>query len=197
VDEATLQFYRKNAQSYAEWAKAPSARLENFLALLPPGGLILELGCGAGNHSAEILAGGFKLRATDGSPEMAEIASRRLGHPVETLRFDELDAHDAYDGVWASACLLHVPRDDLAAILRRIHYALKPDGLFYASFKAGEGDGRDNLGRYYNYPSPEWLQATYAAAGAWSSISSGTSEIKSFDETPATMLHLVVRKPAD
>jgi SAM-dependent methyltransferase len=196
VDEATLQFYRDNARSYAEWAKAPSARLKNFLALLPLGGSILELGCGAGNHSAEILANGFQLRATDGSPEMAEIASRRLGHPVETLLFDELDAHDAYDGVWASACLLHVPRDDLAAILRRIHRALKPEGVFYASFKAGEGDGRDNLGRYYNYPSPEWLQATYAAAGSWSSISSGTSEIKSFDETPATMLHLVVRKPA-
>ena len=197
MDEATLQFYRKNAQSYAEWAKAPSARLKNFLALLPPGGSILELGCGAGNHSAEILADGFKLRATDGSPEMAEIASRRLGHPVETLRFDELDAHDAYDGVWASACLLHVPRDDLAAILRQIHRALKSDGFFYASFKVGESGGRDNLGRYYNYPSPQWLQATYAAAGAWSSISSGSSEIKSFDETPATMLHLVVRKPAD
>ena len=77
MDEATLQFYRKNAQSYAEWAKAPSARLKNFLALLPPGATILELGCGAGNHSAEILAGGFKLRATDGSPEMAEIRTPR------------------------------------------------------------------------------------------------------------------------
>jgi SAM-dependent methyltransferase len=194
VDDTTLQFYRQNAQSYAEWAKAPSARLRNFLAMLPPGGSILELGCGAGNHSAEILAGGFKLRATDGSPEMAEIASRRLGCSVEALRFDELDELDVYDGVWASACLLHVPRDDLAAILGRIHRALKSEGFFYASFKAGESDGRDNLGRYYNYPSPEWLQATYAASGAWSSISSGTSEIKGFDKTPATMLHLVVRK---
>src|ERR1700739_154611 len=175
LDETTLQFSRRNARSYAEWAKAPSARLKNFLALLPQGGSILELGCGAGNHSAEMLAAGFKVRATDGSPEMAEIASRRLGHPVETLLFYELDEHDAYDGVWASACLLHVPRDDLAGILRRIRRALNPEGLFYASFKVGEADGRDNLGRYYNYPSPQWLQATYAAAGAWRSISSGTS----------------------
>jgi hypothetical protein len=96
--------------------------------------------------------------------------------------------------VWASACLLHAPRDELADILGRIHRALKRDGLFYASFKIGEGDGRDSLGRYYNYPSPEWLQATYAATDEWRSISSGTSEIKSFDGTPATMLHLVVRK---
>jgi len=194
VDEKTLQFYRNNAQSYADWAKAPSTRLRAFLALVPPGGSILELGCGAGNHSADMLAAGFKLRATDGSPEMAEIASRKLDHPVETMLFDELNENEAYDGVWASACLLHVPRDELAGILRRIRRALKPEGIFYASFKVGEGDGRDNLVRYYNYPSPEWLQATYAAAGAWSSISSDTSEIKSFDETPATMLHLIVRK---
>ena len=194
MDEKTLQFYRSNAQSYADWAKAPSTRLRGFLALLPSGASILELGCGAGNHSAVMLEAGFEVRATDGSREMAEIASRRLGHPVEAMLFQELNAQDAYDGVWASACLLHVPRDELAGIFTRIHRALKSSGVFYASFKIGEGDGRDSLGRYYNYPSPEWLQATYAAAGVWSAVSSGTGEIKSFDGTPATMLHLVVRK---
>jgi SAM-dependent methyltransferase len=171
--------------------------LRAFLALVPPGGLILELGCGAGNHSAVMLEAGFSVRATDGSPEMAEIASRRLGYPVEAMMFHQLDAQDAYDGVWASACLLHVPRDELAGILGRIHRALKPSGTFYASFKIGEGDGRDNLGRYYNYPSPQWLQATYAAAGAWDPLTSDTSVIQSFDETPANMLHLVVRKRSD
>ena len=194
MDETTLQFYRENAEAYAGWAKAPSTRLRGFLALLPPGGSILELGCGAGNHSAVMLAEGFSVRATDGSPEMAEIASQRLGHAVEAMRFDQLDAHEAYDGVWASACLLHVPRDELAGILARIHHALRPSGVFYASYKMGEGDGRDSLGRYYNYGSPEWLEATYANAGPWITLSSDRNVIQSFDETPANMLHLVVRK---
>jgi SAM-dependent methyltransferase len=194
VDEATLQFYRKNAQAYADWAKAPSTRLTGFLALLAPGASILELGCGAGNHSAAMLARGFRVRPTDGSPEMADLASHRLGRPVEAMLFDELDQHDVYDGVWASACLLHAPRDELGGILARIHRALKPDGVFYASFKVGEGDGRDSLGRYYNYPSPAWLDATYAAAGEWDGIVSDTSQIRSFDDAPATMQHLIVRK---
>ncbi|MCK1286386.1 class I SAM-dependent methyltransferase [Bradyrhizobium sp. 44] len=194
MDEGTLQFYRSNARSYADWAKAPSTRLRGFLALLPSGGSILELGCGAGNHSAVMLAEGFSVRATDGSPEMAEIASQRLGHAVEAMRFDQLDAHEAYDGVWASACLLHVPRDELTGILARIHRALRPSGVFYASYKMGEGDGRDSLGRYYNYASPEWLEATYASAGPWITLSSDRNVIQSFDETPANMLHLVVRK---
>ncbi|QOZ25746.1 bifunctional 2-polyprenyl-6-hydroxyphenol methylase/3-demethylubiquinol 3-O-methyltransferase UbiG [Bradyrhizobium sp. CCBAU 51753] len=194
MDEDTLQFYRRNAEAYAGWAKAPSTRLKGFLALLPAGGAILELGCGAGNHAAVMLADGFALRATDGSPEMAEVASRRINHPVEAMRFDELEDQEAYDGVWASACLLHVPRDELAGILGRIHRALKPGGLFYASYKIGHDDGRDSIGRYYNYPSPDWLASTYAASGAWTQVSADTSEIKSFDEAPATMLHIVVRK---
>jgi len=194
MDDATLQFYRKNAASYADWAKAPSSRLIGFLGLLPAGGSILELGCGAGNHAAEMLARGFVVRATDGSPEMAEVASRRLNHPVEAMRFDELDERETYDGVWASACLLHVPRDELAEIFARIHRALKSGGVFYASYKIGERAGRDSLGRYYNYPSQDWLKAAYDSAGTWQMLKSDTSEIKSFDEAPATMLHLVVRK---
>ncbi|MHC2334857.1 class I SAM-dependent methyltransferase [Bradyrhizobium sp. USDA 4454] len=194
MDDATLQFYRRNAEAYAGWAKAPSTRLLGFLKLLPPGGAILELGCGAGNHAAVMLAAGFVLRATDGSPEMAEVAARRINHPVEAMLFDELRDHEAYDGVWASACLLHVPRDELAGVLGRIHRALKPGGLFYASYKIGHGDGRDSIGRYYNYPEAAWLASTYAASGAWTQVSSDTSEIKSFDEAPATMLHIVVRK---
>jgi len=194
VDEETLGFYRRNAEAYAGWAKAPSTRLTGFLALLPAGGSILELGCGAGNHSAKMLEAGFAVRPTDGSPEMAVVASRRLGRPVETMLFHELDEQETYDGVWASACLLHVPRDELAGILARIHRALRPSGVFYASYKMGEGDGRDSLGRYYNYASPEWLEATYASAGPWITLSSDRNVIQSFDETPANMLHLVVRK---
>ncbi|MFB9266503.1 class I SAM-dependent methyltransferase [Bradyrhizobium erythrophlei] len=194
MDEDTLQFYRRYAEAYAGWAKAPSTRLTGFLSLLPPGGAILELGCGAGNHAAVMLAAGFAVRATDGSPEMAAVAARRIGHPVEAMLFDELDDRNTYDGVWASACLLHVPREELAAILTRVHRALKPSGLFYASYKIGHDDGRDSIGRYYNYPSQEWLQATYAPSAAWTQVSSDTSEMKSFDEAPATMLHVVVRK---
>jgi hypothetical protein len=89
-----------------------------------------------------------------------------------------------------------VPRGELAGILSRIRRAPKPSGVFHASLKIGEGDGRDNLGRYYNYRSLDWLQATYAAAGEWILLTSDTSVIQSFDEMPANMLHLVVRKTA-
>ena len=137
MDEETLQFYRSNAEAYARREIAAHTRLMRFLALLAPGAAVLELGCGAGAASAEMLAKGFEVRPTDGSPEMAREASQRLGRPVETLLFHHLDEVAAYDAVWANACLLHVPRQELAHILALIRRALRPDGYFYASSVAG------------------------------------------------------------
>jgi SAM-dependent methyltransferase len=195
VDEDTLQFYRANASAYAEREiTSRQARLTAFLALLAPNATILELGCGAGVDTAEMLARGFDVRPTDGSPELAAEASRRLGCPVETLLFHDLDEVETCDGVWANACLLHVPRPELLHVLTLIWRALKPGGHFYASFKAGEEDGRDKLNRYYNYPSPEWLRATYSSAGNWSSLSIDTGEVRGFDNERAAMLFVVAQK---
>jgi SAM-dependent methyltransferase len=197
VDEATLQFYRGNAEAYAKRTfTSRQARLTAFLALLAPGASILELGCGAGGDTAEMLARGFNVRATDGSPEMASVASRCLGRPVETLLFHDLDEVEAYDAVRANACLLHVPRHQLADVIALIWRALKPAGYFYASFKEGDGDGRDTLNRYYNYPSPEWLRATYPKAGRWSSLSIESGEVIGFDDKMASMLFVVAQKGA-
>ena len=195
MDEATLQFYRGNAEAYAKRTfTSRQARLIAFLALLPPGASILELGCGAGGDTAEMLTRGFDVRPTDGSPEMAAVASKHLGRTVETLLFHDLDEVDAYDAVWANACLLHVPRAELADVLARIWRALKPAGVFYASYKAGEDDGRDTLNRYYNYPSPDWLRATYADAGEWSSLTMETGQVIGFDDKMASMLFVVAQK---
>jgi SAM-dependent methyltransferase len=195
ADEATLRFYRENASAYAEREiTSRRVRLGRFLALLSPGAAILELGCGAGFDTAEMLALGFDVSATDGSPEMAAEASRRLGRPVGTLLFGDLDAVEAYDGVWANACLLHVPRNELPQILKRIWRALKPGGAFYASFKTGDAEGRDTLKRYYNYPSADWLRTVYAGAGNWSSVEIESGEVKGFDNESARMLFVLTRK---
>ena len=195
MDDDTLQFYRRNAEAYAgREITSRQARLNRFLLLLPPGAAILELGCGAGGDSAEMLARGFDVSPTDGSPEMAEVASRRLGRAVETLLFHDLAEVEAYHGVWANACLLHVPRPELAQVLALIWRALKPGGYFYASFKTGDAEGRDTLNRYYNYPTEDWLRATYTEAGDWRELSIETGEVRGFDDKMAEMLLVLTRK---
>ena len=87
-----------------------------------------------------------------------------------------------------------MPRPELADVLARIWRALKAEGVFYASYKEGDGDGRDTLDRYYNYPSQDWLRATYAEAGKWSSLSIDSGEVKGFDDKMAPMLFVVAQK---
>ncbi len=102
----------------------------------------------------------------------------------------------AYDGVWASACLLNCPRADFAGVLARIHAALKPGGALYASFKAGAGEKADKLGRLYNYPDEAWLRAAFAAPDApWTSVAIDTvpGGLDYADEA-TTWLHVLARK---
>ena len=171
-DEATLRFYAIEAPVYTASGKGGVNRhLHAFLDRLAPGAHILELGCGGGRDCQAMLARGFDVDATDGVPEMACKAEERIGRPVRIMRFEELDASEEYDAVWASACLLHVPREKLKLVLALIHRALKPGGLHYASYKAGGVAGRDSFGRYFNYLTLDEVGSAYRASGEWSAIS--------------------------
>ena len=64
------------------------------------GGLVLELGCGTGLLTKELIAAGHRVIATDASPAMLAIARKRLGGAAEeisrlTLPHDELPQADA------------------------------------------------------------------------------------------------------
>lgn len=180
-DADTLAFYDREAAAYAARERGAPVRLRAFLEQLRPRAKILELGCGAGQDAELMTAAGFDVTPTDGSAGLAAQAQARLGRPVRVMRFEELDEAAAYDGVWANACLLHVPEDGLADVLARIHRALKPGGRFHTGFKAGDGGGRDGLGRYYNFPDEARLRAAYAAAGDWATLTITAGKGGGFD----------------
>ncbi|MCB8823119.1 class I SAM-dependent methyltransferase [Microvirga rosea] len=193
-DSVTLNFYADEAEIYATRGQEASHRhIDAFLKHLPAGGTILELGCGGGQDSEAMLARGFDVTPTDGTPEIAREAEKRLGRPVRVLLFDDLDEHGVYDGVWANACLLHVPRQDLPRIIERIHAALKPGGVFYASFKAGTREGRDKFDRYYNYPSEDWLRSAYKEP-VWKSLAIAEEGGSGYDALPTSWLHAMAIK---
>ena len=193
-DPATLKFYADNAASYVQHVEGPTPQLAGFLARLPAGGSVLELGTGNGRDAAAILAAGFAVTPSDASPELAAEAEKRLGVPVRIMAFHELDDVAAYDGVWACACLLHAPRDELTDDLARIFTALRPGGHLVASFKAGGGEGRDALGRYYNYPDAAELHAHAATSGPWASIDITENDGSGYDGRPTRWLWMHARK---
>lgn len=165
-DPATLAFYEANTARYShDFRQAPSRHLDSFLDRLAAGARVLELGCGGGRDAARMAQRGFSVDPTDASAAMVARAREGYGLPARTMRFDDLNAHAAYDAVWAHACLIHIARVDIPAILASIHAALRPRGWHFANFKLGEGEGRDPLGRLTNFPDETWLEDAYRAAG--------------------------------
>lgn len=145
-DINTLKFYAKEAVAYTSKGKGQNhLHLDAFLSKIPPGGAILELGCGAGHHSEHMISKGFAVTPTDGTQEIAKIAQKRLRIPVGVLLFSDLNEQNRFDGIWANACLLHIPQNDLGAVIDRIHLALKSDGYFYSTYKARQNEGRDQF----------------------------------------------------
>jgi SAM-dependent methyltransferase len=194
-DPATLDFYSKEAPVYtASGPQGASRHLPTFLDRLQPGARILELGCGGGRDAAFMLARGFDVDATDGTPEIAAQAERHLQRPVRVMQFDGLNSVSEFDAVVASASLLHVPRAGLSSVLHRIWIALKPRGWHIASYKGGGHEGRDRFGRYFNYLDAEELRSQYLQAGDWTDVNIWSGMGGGYDGVQGPWHAITVRK---
>ncbi|WP_345907021.1 class I SAM-dependent methyltransferase [Sphaerochaeta sp. UBA5849] len=144
-----MNYYDKHADTYINSTVSVDmgSQYSLFLPYLPKGASILDAGCGSGRDSLHFLEQGYKVEAFDNSSAMVEHARALTGLAVRKLSFAELDYDSTFDGIWACASLLHVPRTELPAVFRLLHRALKPKGLLYCSFKDREADfsqgGRD------------------------------------------------------
>lgn len=147
---ATLDFYNRHSEEYSEktFGADLSVLREDFLSCLPLSGSILDLGCGSGRDAYAFSERGYSVTAVDGSEGMCEAARKNTGLEVIRKNFSELDYAGEFDGVWASCSLLHVPSAELPEILGKIDRALKPNGIFYCSFKKGDFEG-EREERYY------------------------------------------------
>ncbi len=119
-----------------------------FLAHLPPGGAVLDAGCGSGRDSRAFLQRGFHVTSIDASARMVELASHFLQRPVLQLRLQDLSYQSQFDGIWAQASVLHVPRTEVDEVLVQFTEALKVGGVCFLSFKEGTGDRSEN-GRHF------------------------------------------------
>ena len=149
--DKTVEYYNNKAQEFFESTVNVdmSEHYRVFLNFLPPGGKILDAGCGSGRDSLYFINQGFQVIAIDASPALASLSSKLIGQPVAVLRFQDMNFEKEFDGIWSCASLLHVPRSEMNDVLSRLTRALKPKGVLYASFKYGDGERKDN-GRFFN-----------------------------------------------
>ena len=130
---------------------------DRFIFCLPEKAYVLDFGCGSGRDSKYFIERGFSVTAVDGSEKMCELASKNIGQPVECMQFDQLRDTARYDGIWACSSILHVEREKLPDILRKMIKALKENGVIYTCFKVGDTCGVRN-GRYFNDMTRELLE---------------------------------------
>ena len=159
-EDLTIQYYNDHAESFFEnTVNLDMTQFHHrFLGYLPEGGTILDAGCGSGRDAKAFVGAGFQVEAFDASERLTEIARKLVGPsvPVHVLRFQEIGYEDQFDGIWACASLVHVPKADLAPVFAQLNRALKPLGHLYASFKYGEGVQTRN-GRIFIYMSESSL----------------------------------------
>ena len=129
-----LQYYRARAAEYdatsygavaAEMASVPA--IVDRLAI---SGDVIELACGTGIWTAELVRHATSLTAVDGAPEMLELARERVRTGV---RFEQVDLFNwtpspSWDVVFFSAWLSHVPADHFAGFWSTVAAALRPGG---------------------------------------------------------------------
>lgn len=160
IESSTLQYYENNAMEFSSGTIVADMNdtQSRFMYLLQPGACILDLGCGSGRDAKAFFDAGYQVEAVDGSAQLCRLASEYIGVSVRQMLFQELDSEEAYDGIWACASILHLPKEELGTTLHRIQRALKPEGILYTSFKYGTYEGLRN-GRYFTDFTEETLTA--------------------------------------
>ena len=161
-----IEYYNVNADEfYDKTVNADMSYWRNrFLKYIPDGGRILDAGCGSGRDSKAFIGQGYSVVAIDASKEMCKRAADLLGQEVWQMRFDEMSFKDEFDGVWACASLLHVSENEIDDAIKRIKTSLSDNGIFYASFKYGDGMTEKHDRSFLNY-TEETIQEIMERAG--------------------------------
>jgi SAM-dependent methyltransferase len=163
-----LEFYdrdveRRDNREYPAWKWEER---QHFLLLLQQEGKIslLEIGAGTGRDSQFFQQHGLDVISTDLSPEMVKRCQQKglTAYVMDFLHLDFLPG--SFDAIYSFNCLLHVPAQNLPAVLQKIQGLLKPAGLFYLGVYGGierEGarpDDPNEPKRFFSFHTDEYIQ---------------------------------------
>ncbi len=134
------QFQRRWTDYYQAVAGRPPREtlliaLERFSAESSPRKTAVDLGCGDGRDTVELLRRNWRVIAVDGEPEAIDRLRRRSDInrtylETRVQRFEELTLPPDVDLVNASFCLPFCPPDFFTGLWQEVVTALKPGGRF-------------------------------------------------------------------
>lgn len=188
-DDVTTATYDRIARDFAErvWDIRLDHAFAALAALLPPGALVLDLGCGPGRDTALLREQGYRVIGMDLSMGMLGEALRRAGPGFACADMRRIPVPDArFDGVWLNAALLHLPREDVSHTLRDVRRAARAGGVLFVAVKQGTGEGWSDWeghARFFTYFQPQELarlvaDAGFAVADLHTAVTRGTTWIQ-------------------
>lgn len=199
------QGYDQVAERYLAWAAGirrdeRQRHTDELLDHLPSGAPVLELGCGAGVPTTRLLAQRFAVTGVDISSSQLALARREV--PDATYIHADMASlsfpPQCFAGVAAFFSLIHVPREEHAALLARIAGWLRPGGLLVATMGARDTPGEvedDWLGApmYFSHWDAATNRRLVEEAGL--RILRATEETADEDGAPVTFLWVLAEKP--
>ena len=172
---ATRDAYERYAEAYAHHRSDRSSirpYIERFVAMLPGGARVLDVGCGPGVDTGSLALRGVHTVALDIAAAMLELAAPHTADRVVLADQRHLPFADAaFDGVWANACLLHITKREVPGALAELTRVVKPGGVVYTAMQLGGGEAMEPPSntaiaapRYFaRYEADEWLSLLRAA----------------------------------
>jgi len=163
-----MDFYDRNSESYAEgsFTRNLESLLDPFCKLVLAKGSVLDLGSGSGRDSLALNGRGFTVFSIDRSRGMLREHRKKGG--MNLIQGDLIRLpfrKGSFDGVWACASILHIPKAGLSTALAESKRVLRTDGILFLSLKAGVGEKIDALGRFCAYYSEDELARALAIEG--------------------------------
>ena len=139
----TIDAYERSAKKcVARWNKRSPRRpslLVEWLQYLPAGTRLLDLGCGGGRDAGDLDLRGYRVVGVDRTSALLS-AGRRRYRSLPLVRADlrQLPFHAiSFDGLWAAASLMHLPKPEARRILADLCKLVRPGGLFAATVTYG------------------------------------------------------------
>lgn len=133
-----VDYYRARSKEYDETGvvgtEQEGRRLKAALEAFWPRGRVLELACGTGQWTGQLVAGAESLTAVDASPEVLEINRSKVGDP--RVRYVERDLFawrpdEVYDAVFFAFWLSHVPPECFEPFWALVAESLAPAGRVF------------------------------------------------------------------
>ena len=156
----TIDVYERSAKEcLARWSQRRHRRpplLVEWLQYLPADARLLDLGCGGGQDAGDLAQRGYRVVGLDRTRALLSAGRRRYcSLPLVRADLRELPFQAmSFNGLWAAASLIHLPKPDARRILTDLYRLVRPGGLFAATMTHGLKSRRVTDG---------WLPGRYVA----------------------------------